>query len=83
MTPENNLAGVKAVIFDVFGTLASIGEKRRPYAKLLELLHEADRSPQTGDVARIMSNNVGLSGADHHDLHDARANKLCVFPELS
>lgn len=57
------LTGIKAVVFDVFGTLVEIGEKRRPYVQLLKLLHAAGRPPQSDDGTRIMSNNVGLAGA--------------------
>ncbi len=28
---------IKAILFDAFGTLAEIAERRRPYAKLLSL----------------------------------------------
>jgi FMN phosphatase YigB (HAD superfamily) len=56
------LHGIKAVVFDVFGTLAEIGKKRYPYAKLMRSLHRAGREPQGDDTARIMSHNVGLAG---------------------
>ena len=52
-------------MFDVFGTLVEIGEKRRPYVQLLKLLHAAGRPSNADDGARIMSNNVGLARAIH------------------
>jgi FMN phosphatase YigB (HAD superfamily) len=57
------LEGIKAVVFDVFGTLVSIGEKRRPYGRLLQLLARNGREPQPDDATRIMTNDVGLAGA--------------------
>ena len=48
---------IKAIIFDVFGTLAEIGDRRRPYARLLRLAAQAGRTPQPDDAARIMSMN--------------------------
>lgn len=55
--------GIKAVVFDVYGTLAEIGDRRRPYAKLLQLLADAGRVPQENDAARLMSTPCGLAGA--------------------
>ncbi len=37
---------IKAIVFDVFGTLAEIGDRRRPYARLLRLAAQAGRTPQ-------------------------------------
>lgn len=62
MRSQSNLKAVRAIVFDVFGTLAEIGEKRRPYAQLLQLLRQAGREPQPDDAARLMSANVGLAG---------------------
>ena len=60
---EAQLIGIKAVVFDVFGTLVEIGDKRRPYVQLLKLLHAAGRPSQADDGIQIMSNNVGIAGA--------------------
>lgn len=65
MTSPNLLQNSKAVVFDVFGTMAWIRDKRRPYVKLLELLVRAGRKPQQDDGSRLMSENVGLAGAAH------------------
>lgn len=54
--------GIKAVVFDVYGTLVEIGDRRRPYARLLQLLAESGRVPSTDDAARLMSTPCGLAG---------------------
>lgn len=59
---SRNLNGIKAVVFDVFGPLAHMGEKRHPYSQLLQKLCERGHRPQADDAARIMSANVGLAG---------------------
>ena len=48
---------IKAIVFDVFGTLAEIGDRRRPYARLLRLAAQAGRISRPDDAARIMSIN--------------------------
>lgn len=63
MNSATNLLDVKAVVFDVFGTLAKIEVKRRPYVRLMEMLRAAGRAPKEDDGARLMSTNVGLAGA--------------------
>jgi HAD superfamily hydrolase (TIGR01509 family) len=58
---------VKAIVFDVFGTLANIGAKRRPFAKLLRHLasnaHPRFLSDSTMLATALMSNDVDLEGA--------------------
>lgn len=46
------------IIFDVFGTLVKIGERRSPYRKLMRYLKQAGRTPQTDDAATIMSVDI-------------------------
>lgn len=46
---------IKAVLFDVFGTLVEIQDRGRPYAQLLRLAGQAGRTPRPDDAARIMS----------------------------
>lgn len=65
MATFEKLQGIKAVAFDLFGTLVEIGEKRRPYRQLMQLIESAGRRPQLDDAAVLMSNNVGLAGAAH------------------
>jgi hypothetical protein len=45
---------VKAVVFDVFGTLVRIGVKRRPYIGLQQLLKARDRPPKADDIVKII-----------------------------
>lgn len=60
-----SLADIKAVVFDVYGTLIEIRTRRRPYAKILQLLADAGRAPCHDDAARLMPTPVGLAGAAH------------------
>ncbi|QQQ00164.1 HAD family hydrolase [Lysobacter enzymogenes] len=54
---------IRAVVFDVFGTLVYMRERRRPFRRLVGLLEARGRHGQAGDAARIMSRDVGLAGA--------------------
>lgn len=56
------LAGIKAIVFDVFGTLIDIRDPRRPYGQLLQWAKEHGRKPLPDDADRIMCNNMGLVG---------------------
>lgn len=51
---------IKAVAFDVFGTLVNIERPTRPFRKLVRLLHEAGRPRQRDDGIRAMSNAIDL-----------------------
>lgn len=51
---------IKAVAFDVFGTLVRIERPTRPFRKLVRLLHEAGRPRQRDDGIRAMSHCVDL-----------------------
>lgn len=55
-------ASIKAVVFDVYGTLVQIHDIRRPYRQLLALLEGQGRSPQPDDAARLMSTSADLAG---------------------
>lgn len=46
------------IVFDVFGTLVKIGERRSPYRKLMKWLKENGRQPKPDDVKFIMSQNL-------------------------
>lgn len=52
----------QAVVFDVFGTLAQIGERRRPYRQLQQLMSRYGRAPAADDAVRMMSIETGLAG---------------------
>ncbi|WP_199027705.1 HAD family hydrolase [Ralstonia sp. ASV6] len=54
---------VRAVVFDAFGTLVRIGDKRSPYRRLMQWMHENGRKPTREDAARIMSHPGGLADA--------------------
>lgn len=49
------------VIFDAFGTLADIVERRSPYRKLMQWMRENGRPPQSDDAKRVMSQTLSLA----------------------
>ena len=49
------------IIFDVFGTLVKIEERRSPYRKLMKWLKENGRQPKPDDAKFIMSHNLNLA----------------------
>jgi HAD superfamily hydrolase (TIGR01549 family) len=62
MPSDNPFNDIKAVVFDVFGTLATIGHKRHPYRQVMQWMRQAGRQPQPDDATRLMANNVSLAG---------------------
>lgn len=54
---------IRAVLFDVYGTLVRIGERRAPFRALLTRMEAAGRARQAGDAAAIMSRRLDLAGA--------------------
>lgn len=48
-----------AVIFDVFGTVISIEDRRNPHLQLLRLGRDHGRRPRPGDVQMVMTNELG------------------------
>ena len=56
----SKLDGAKAILFDVFGTLVEICDKRQPFAQLLSA---RGRVRNIDDATAIMTSNVGVSGA--------------------
>ncbi|QUE75282.1 HAD family hydrolase [Stutzerimonas stutzeri] len=54
---------IEAVIFDVYGTLLQIGERRRPFRNLLKQARSQGRQPRADDARTLMTQNVGLAGA--------------------
>lgn len=48
-----------AVIFDVFGTVISIGDRRNPHLQLLRLGRQQGRWPRPGDAQMIMTHELG------------------------
>ncbi|WP_165931000.1 HAD family hydrolase [Paralcaligenes ureilyticus] len=57
-----SLGGVKAIVFDVYGTLVEIQDRRRPYAQLLQWLARAGRAPRHDDAAQVMCYLTELAG---------------------
>ena len=55
------LTCIEAVVFDVYGTIVEIQDKRSPYKKLLQLLAQKGRPHQKDDGARLMSMPAGLA----------------------
>ncbi len=54
---------LRAVVFDVYGTLLQIGERRRPFRKLMQQLRLQGRRPKPDDARTLMTQNLGLAGA--------------------
>ena len=52
--------GPSIIVFDVFGTLVKIGERRSPYRKLMKWLKENGRQPKPDDAKFIMSQNLSF-----------------------
>ncbi|OLU16683.1 hypothetical protein BVH01_08850 [Pseudomonas sp. PA1(2017)] len=50
---------IAAVIFDVFGTVISIEDRRNPHLQLLRLGRQQGRWPRPGDVQMIMTHELG------------------------
>ncbi len=55
------LNSIKAVAFDVFGTIVEIGDKRRPYKQLMQKIYEAGREKNLKDAELLMSTNIAFS----------------------
>ncbi len=53
---------MQAIVFDVFGTLAEIGQRRRPYLRLMKLAAAAGRKPKPDDAAKIMGTDCDILG---------------------
>lgn len=54
---------IEAVIFDVYGTLLQIGERRRPFRQLMRWARSQGRQPLADDARTLMTRNLGLAGA--------------------
>ena len=51
----------KYIVFDAFGTLVKIGNRRSPYLRLMKWQKQRGRKPTCDDASIIMSKNVSLS----------------------
>lgn len=54
------LKPIRAVVFDVYGTLAEIRDRRAPFKRLLRYAEELGREPQADDPALVMAQRGGL-----------------------
>lgn len=54
---------VKAILFDVYGTLAEIGDKRAPFRRLLQIGARQGRQPGSDDARTLMAQPLGLQDA--------------------
>lgn len=54
------LKPVRAVVFDVYGTLAEIRNRRAPFKRLLRYAEEQGREPHADDAALVMAQRGGL-----------------------
>ena len=59
----DRLEKTRAVVFDVYGTLVSIGEKRMPFAKLLQIGETRGRSKTSTDRHKLMAASLSLAQA--------------------
>jgi FMN phosphatase YigB (HAD superfamily) len=57
------LDGIKAVAFDVYGTLVEIGDTRAPFAQLLDVGYGQGRKRSAEDGIKLMSSRFDLRGA--------------------
>lgn len=53
---------VRAVVFDLYGTLLTIHQPRRPYRRLLDLLNVRGSPSHPSDAATVMTTDAGLAG---------------------
>ena len=54
---------IKAILFDVYGTLVEIRDKRAPFRQLIQIGARQGRKPGQRDAAIIMAQRVGLQEA--------------------
>jgi HAD superfamily hydrolase (TIGR01549 family) len=53
---------IRAVVFDVFGTLLEITDRSMPFRALLHYLQQQGRAPRADDAAKLMSSRLDLLG---------------------
>lgn len=66
MSNDRKLNDIKAVAFDVFGTIAEIQEPRRPYFALLRHLRSLGHEVEQRDGAVLMRRDLDLAAAALH-----------------
>lgn len=60
---EFDSGAVKAILFDVYGTLVEIRDKRAPFRQLIQIGARQGRKPGHQDAAIIMAQRLGLQEA--------------------
>jgi HAD superfamily hydrolase (TIGR01493 family) len=60
---EFDSGAVKAILFDVYGTLVEIDDKRAPFAQLIDIGTRQGRTPSDKDAGILMDRPVGLREA--------------------
>jgi FMN phosphatase YigB (HAD superfamily) len=74
---------IKAILFDAFGTLAEIAERRRPYAKLLSLADAKTRPTHADYAAIVMGRDWAIQEtADWLGVTQTQAQEAGVFEGL-
>jgi len=92
----DGLEKTRAVVFDVYGTLVSIGDKRMPFAKLLQIGEAKGRPRTAADRHILMASSFTLAQAAaflkieltaaEHDLLEAdlrtELQSITLYPEV-
>ena len=74
---------IKAILFDAFGTLAEIAERRRPYAKLLSLADTKTRPTHADYATIVMARDWAIQEtADWLGVTQTQAQEAGVFEGL-
>lgn len=60
---EFDSGAVNAILFDVYGTLVEMHDKRAPFRQLIQIGARQGRKPGSGDAGIIMGRRVGLQEA--------------------
>lgn len=63
MANPHRFDGVDAVVFDVYGTLVEITDKRAPFRRLLRIGEQQGRAVSVADAATLMSAPLNLHAA--------------------
>lgn len=72
-------SGVKAIVFDAFGTVVQIEQTRHPFRKLLKIGANQGRSVLSGDTRSIMANAFAIGEAAAHLGIDLTAPQLVLL----
>jgi HAD superfamily hydrolase (TIGR01549 family) len=73
-------APIRAVCFDVFGTLVNVTERRQPYRKLMEYLATLGHSA-VDESEMVMSTNLGIAELPAYLGYELSADRLAFLQE--